>query len=219
VDQYRNLGYLPDALVNFLSLLSWSSESGEEILDRGRLAREFDFRRISKSASIFNVEKLDWMNGMYIRQMEVPDLARHLLPFLQQAGYPVRNSAEVEPMAVIFRVGMERLSDAVEKFRIFFQESPVPESGEAAAVMRQDASRAIYRSFLSQLDRTGKLNRDSFQEMMKNIQQETGLKGKALWAPLRIALTGHVHGPDLPGVAEILGPDKCRKFAARALEG
>ena len=218
VDQYRTLGYLPEALVNFLSLLSWSSESGEDILSRDRLISEFDFSRISKSASIFNVEKLDWMNGMYIRQMEVPELARHLLPFLQQAGYPVRSSGEVEPMAVIFRAGMERLSEAVEKFKIFFREFPAPESGEAAAVMRRESSRAIYKSFLSQLDRIGELNRDSFQQIMKNVQQETGQKGKALWAPLRIALTGHEHGPDLPGVAEILGPDKCRKFATRALE-
>ncbi|MBN1895233.1 glutamate--tRNA ligase [bacterium] len=217
VDQYRTLGYLPDALVNFLSLLSWSSESGEDILSRERLIREFDFNRISKSASIFNVEKLDWMNGMYIRQMEVRELARHLFPFLHQAGYPVRTAEEVEPMAVIFRAGMERLSDAVEKFRIFFAEFPVPESVEAAEVMQQEASRSIYKSFLSQMDGVRDLDRDAFQEIMKNIQQETGLKGKALWAPVRIALTGRVHGPDLPGVAEILGPEKCRKFAARAL--
>jgi glutamyl/glutaminyl-tRNA synthetase len=75
VDQYREAGYLPDALVNFLSLLSWSSESGEEILSRDTLVREFDFSRVSQSAAVFDTEKLDWMNGMYIRAMDAPRLS------------------------------------------------------------------------------------------------------------------------------------------------
>ena len=89
LDQYRYQGYLPEALINFLSLLSWSSETGDEILSVERLIKEFDFNRISKSAAMFDFEKLNWMNGYYIRQANLNRIVELSIPYLKQANFPI----------------------------------------------------------------------------------------------------------------------------------
>ena len=84
-------------------------------------------------------------------------------------------------------------------------------------MIRQDSSQRVFWSFLRELDAIAVLNRDNFKDIMKVVQKETGIMGKNLWMPLRIALTGKMHGPDLPVIAEILGKEKCRKFIKQAI--
>lgn len=218
VDQYREQGYLSDALVNFLSLLSWSSESGDEILTRERLISEFDFSRISKSAAVFDTVKLDWMNGMYIRGLDVSELSRLLFPILKGWGYSIESEKALEPIASLIQEKIEKLSDAKEKAAVFFDEKVNVQDPEAKDVLKQAISNQVFQSFLDATDKLSELTRENFTLLMKSVQQSTGVKGKALWMPIRVALTGQLHGPDLAGTVEIFGINKCRKRIQQALE-
>jgi nondiscriminating glutamyl-tRNA synthetase len=219
VDQYREAGYLPEALVNFLSLLSWSSVSGDEILSVERLVREFDVSRVSQSAAVFDVEKLDWMNGMYLRAMDISCLCELAFPFFRNAGYPVRSETDIRNVMALLQSGVDRLSQIPEKAKLFFRETASPENADAEAVLKAAETRTIGSAFLAKTADLTSWTAEAFQGIMKDIQKETGIKGKALWMPIRVMLTGQVHGPELPKIAEIFGLEKCRRFVEKAVEG
>ena len=218
VSQYRDEGYLSDALVNFLSLLSWSSESGDEILSRERLIAEFDFSRVSKSAAVFDTVKLDWMNGMYIRDLDVAELSQLLFPMLKAWGYTVESEKALETIAALIQEKIERLSDAKEKAAVFFDEEVEIEDSEAKDVLNQSTSQQVFQSFLDESAKLSELTREAFLPLMKAVQQASGVKGKELWMPIRVALTGQLHGPDLAGTVELFGLEKCCKRIEKALQ-
>lgn len=218
VSQYRESGYLPEALVNFLSLLSWSSDSGDEILSIDRLIREFSFQRVSKSAAIFDVEKLDWMNGMYIRQLDGNRFAEFVMQEIQEAGYPISSKEEALPIATLFHEKLERFNQIREKARILFQDDVVFEDAHAEDIIKMEESARVFEPFLKEMASLKIWDAEHFKMVMKSVQDETDIKGKNLWMPIRVALTGEVHGPDLPRVAEILGYEKCQRFVKKALE-
>jgi nondiscriminating glutamyl-tRNA synthetase len=217
VTQYREEGYLPDALINFLSLLSWSSESGDEILSMERLIDEFDFSRVSKSSAVFDTEKLKWMNGVYIRQLDLDTLAALALPFLQNGGMPVSKTEEIKPIVGLLQEKLEQLTEFPEKARIFFQDKVIPENKEVEDLLSKMDSQSVLNAFLAETSRIQIWDKDTFHTVMKNIQKTTDIKGKSLWMPIRAALTGQMHGPDLSGIAHFFGLEKCRRFMEDAV--
>ena len=217
IDYYRYRGYLPEAMINFLSLLSWSSISGDEILSIQQLIQEFDFKRISKSAAVFDVEKLNWMNGTYIRQCDTDRLARLAVPYLKQANYPVDDFDRVARMMTILKDYIEHIDQIAEQAAIFFQDHVSFNETDVKMLIRKDSSQRVFWSFLRELNAIDILNADNFRKMMKTVQKETGEMGKDLWMPIRAALTGKLHGPELPHIVEILGREKCHKFIMSAI--
>lgn len=218
VDDYSQKGYLAEALVNFLSLLSWSSESGEEILSRERLIKEFSFNRLSPSAAVFDVVKLNWMNGIYIRNLSPEELMQACLPYLQQAGYALPDEATLQKMVRLVRDSLEYLSQIVEKLEFFFVDEIRITDGPAIGMSQTEAAEKVYWSFLRQLDKYDLLTAEVFRKLMKTVNEETGVMGRDLWMPIRIALTGHTHGPDLATIVEIFGKEKCRRFVQKLVE-
>jgi len=212
VDQFANQGYLPEALINFLSLLSWSSESGEEILSIDRLVREFSFSRINHSPAVFDLTKLNWMNGVYIRNLSVEQLLERCLPFLRRAGYPLPDEGTLKKMVALVQDKLERLEEVVEELALFFVDRVHITDGVAIATSQTESAEKVYWSFLRQLDEYEVLTAEVFRRIMKTVNRETGVMGKDLWMPIRIALTGAMHGPELPAIAEILGKEKVRDF-------
>jgi len=216
VTQYRENGYLPEALLNFLSLLSWSSESGEEILSSEQLIKEFDFARVGRASSIFDVEKLNWMNGVYIRNLDLAVLSERMRPFMAHKGYPDLPEEALQTIISLLHEKADTLAEMAEKAGIFFRE-PVPENDEARAVLAEEASKAVFRAFLDETGAMTSWSGDAFLAVMKQIQSKTGVKGKQLWMPVRVALTGQCHGPELPGVVDFMGLKKCRENIEKAL--
>ncbi len=217
LDYYRNRGYLPEVIINFLSLLSWSSVSGEEILSIEQLIKEFDFKRISKAAAVFDIEKLNWMNGFYIRKLDLNRLTEYAIPFLKQADYPIEDFDRTKKIMSLLQNYLDYLDQVAEQAAIFYQDSVPIEDSETKMMIRKDSARKIFWSFLRELDSIEELDANLFRKMMKTAQTETGIMGKDLWIPIRIALTGKMHGPELPYIAEILGKEKCRKFVKNAI--
>jgi len=218
VRMYKEKGYLPEALVNYLSLLSWSSKSGDEILPLSRLIQEFDFSRMSKSAAIFDIEKLNWMNGWYIRNADLDRIVELSVPYLKKAGFPVSDREYIRRVVEIARGYVDYLEQIPEQAKIFFQEEVPIDSDEAREMMRLESSRTVLRAFSDELSQVEELSAETFKQIMKTIQKKTGIKGKFLWMPVRIALTGQMHGAELAKVVEILGKEKCGKFLEKTLK-
>ncbi|MFQ5771621.1 MAG: glutamate--tRNA ligase, partial [bacterium] len=204
INDFKSKGYLPEALINYLSLLSWSSESGNEILSLEKLIEEFDFNRMSKSPAIFDRVKLNWMNGIYIRNLDIDKLVNITRPFLQRTEFDLRDNNKLKQILLIIRDGIENLSQISDAVEPFFREKVQIRDGKAIALSSKDTSQKIYWAFLRYLQKYGELNEDTFRSIMKQVQKETGIMGKDLWVPIRIALTGEMHGPELPKVAAIL---------------
>lgn len=217
IDYYRYRGYLPEVIINFLSLLSWSSISGEEILSIEQLIKEFDFKRISKAAAVFDIEKLNWMNGYYIRQLNVERLTEYAIPYLKQANYSIGDFDHTKKIMALLQNYLDYMDQVVEQAAIFYQHQLSIDDPEARMMIRKDSARKIFWSFLRELDTIEALDANIFRKMMKTVQNETGIMGKDLWVPIRIALTGKIHGPELPHIAEILGREKCRQFIKNAI--
>ncbi|UCE05560.1 MAG: glutamate--tRNA ligase [bacterium] len=212
LDYYRSRGYLPEVIINFLSLLSWSSVSGEEILSIQQLIDEFDFKRISKAAAVFDIEKLNWMNGFYIRQAELDRLTHLAIPYLKQANYPVGDFESTKRIVSLLQNYLDYMDQVIEQAAIFYQDGVYINDPEARMIVRKDSSRRIFWSFLRELNTIEELDANLFRKIMKTVQKETGVMGRDLWIPIRVALTGKLHGPELPHIAEILGIQKCEKF-------
>jgi len=216
VSQYEAEGYLPEALVNFLSLLSWSSASGDEILDRTRLIQEFDFARVSKSAAVFDTDKLRWMNGQYIRALSPEAFATAIQPFLVEAGLTL-SEAQIALIAPLFQEKVEVLSQIGEKVSVLFQEHATPENEEAAALIGEESAKTVFQTFIDETAALSSWQAEDFKAVMKAVQKASGVKGKGLWMPVRVALTGQVHGPDLSATAVFFGLEKCRRLMQEAI--
>ncbi|MDZ7265814.1 MAG: glutamate--tRNA ligase [candidate division KSB1 bacterium] len=218
LDQFAAKGYLPQALINFLSLLSWSSPSGEEILSIEQLVREFDFSRLNKSPAVFDTVKLNWMNGVYLRRLTPEQLLQASIPFLQKAGFKLPASEVLQRMLALIQESLEYLAQVVEKLEFFFVERVRITEGQAIALTQTEASEKVYWSFLRQLELQETLTAEAFRKMMKVVNKETGVMGKDLWMPIRVALTGNLHGPDLATIVEILGKQEVRRRILQLVE-
>lgn len=218
LDQFAANGYLPEAIINFLSLLSWSSESGEEVLSLDRLIKEFSFERVNNSAAVFDTTKLNWMNGVYIRKLNPEELIQHVKPLLQRAGYELPEHGVLQELLLLLHESVEYLAQFVEKAAFFFAERIHITDGAAIAISQSEASEKVYWSFLRQLEHVEHFTPEVFREMMKTVNKETGVMGKDLWMPIRIALTGALHGPDLPKLAALLGKERVRQMILHIVE-
>ena len=219
VDEYRAKGYLPHVLINYLSLLSWSSISGDEILSLERLIEEFDFNRISNSAAIFDINKLNWMNGYYIRNSNLDCITRLAIPFLKNAGFTLKGFEQTKKIIAVLNERIEYLEQVVEQAKIFYQDQLIIDNPEARMIVRKESSQKVLWSFLRELRSIEYIDVDIFRTIMKTVQQETGIMGKNLWMPIRVAITGKIHGPELPDIVELLGKEKCEKFIETILGG
>lgn len=217
VGQLRELGYLPGAVVNYLVLLGWSHPEGKEILDVQELVDAFTIDRVNKSAAVYDRAKLTWMNGRYIREADLGELfvvADSFFPDFVRASYPVDQRKSI---LGLLHDSVETLADldtASAPFR-----SPPDLDREALDVIVSPSAKAVLtaldKALGSYADDT--FTKEGFSAMMKDISKTTSIKGKELFFPVRAAVTGSVHGPDLAGVAALKGKDTVRSLTKRAL--
>jgi nondiscriminating glutamyl-tRNA synthetase len=206
VEDLRASGYLPDAAVNYLLLLGWSHPQSKEIMPRDEMVKVFDIDRIGKAAAVFDKKKLLWMNGQYIRKLPLDTLVQLVAPytpdFLRQR-YDEQTRREI---VAILQDSIDTLSDFATRASIF--EPNVVYEEEAKALLRTESARRVVAGMVQRLrDHQGALTPDSFKQMILATGAETGLKGKDLYFPIRGAMTGSVHGPDLTRVAAVKGKD------------
>jgi glutamyl-tRNA synthetase/nondiscriminating glutamyl-tRNA synthetase len=213
VAEFRERGYLPEALVNYLALLGWSPGDNQEILAIGEIARRFDFSHVSHSAAVFDVGKLAWMNRHYMRAAPSARLAREALTYFVRSGYiTLATDASLTYLESLLPLGVgsvDRLEDLPERVAFIFDWQP----DRAGALVGPDPQGcAAVRAFADEIAGLGRLDRDAFRAAAARARDRTGLKGRALFHPIRAALTAAETGPELdlavPAIdrAAALGP-------------
>jgi nondiscriminating glutamyl-tRNA synthetase len=219
VSQYREEGFLPEALLNYLVLLGWTSPSGEELLPLERIVEQFSLTAISKSAPIFNRKKLEWLNSLYIRKKEEDRLSELLLPYLKKAGL---NIHQVDHNYLIQASGLLKenlvvLSQIEEYLGIFFDEKFFFED-EAKTILLDPKNRQTLHIILNVLEVSPEITPDPVSSLLSQLEEKTGQRGKDLYAPLRAAITGKTKGPELRKTLPLLGKERIIKRLKMALE-
>ncbi|MEI7027632.1 glutamate--tRNA ligase [Paenibacillus sp. y28] len=209
IAQYNSLGYLPEAIVNFIALLGWSPGGEEEIFTKEELIAQFDLSRVSKSPAVFDMDKLNWMNNAYIKKADLSRIVDLCLPQLQKAGRLPEQLDEAQREWAVKLIGLykEQLNFAaeiVDKSELFFRDGQEYDE-EGRALLAEEHVHAVLSSFKNQVEQAADYTTDSMKALLKAVQQETGYKGKQLFMPVRVALTGQMHGPDLNETLYLLG--------------
>lgn len=212
IEQYKNLGYLPEALFNFITLLGWSPVGEEEIFDKETLINIFDPERLSISPAIFDQQKLKWMNNVYIKKLAKEDVVQLALPHLVEAGKLPENMDEKTRRWAVQLIGLyqEQLrygQEIVELTELFFKED-ISYDDAAKEVLQGDQVPEVLQVFADKIIHLDDFHQDSIKAQIKATQKETGHRGKKLFMPIRVATTGQTHGPELNLTIELLGKEK-----------
>ncbi len=214
VDQYRSKGYLPEAIVNFLALLGWSPEEGEEeIFTLAELEKIFTLDRVTKNPAVFDIKKLNWMNGQYIRKAPIDEIVEMSIPFFIEAGYITEEESKTRREWLVkiveaARERMEYLEQIKDHARIFFDDTLHLENEEAESMLRLDHVPMLLQAFQEKVEEVEAIDTDFAKGIFKVLQKQTGVRGKNLFMCIRVALTGQCHGMELVDILEILGKEK-----------
>lgn len=215
VDQYEKLGYLPEALVNYFALLGWAPpepRAEDEIFSLDELVELFSLERLSKAPAIFDPEKLNWMNNHYIKESDLSRIVDLCVPYLERAGLiPTERTPEqqewVRRLVGLYQEQLKYGAQIVELADLFFRDH-LNYGEEAKAVMAEDHVLDVLCEFRNQLQALESFDPNSLQRAFKQTQKASGQKGKKLFMPVRAALTGEVHGPDLKESLTLIGREK-----------
>jgi nondiscriminating glutamyl-tRNA synthetase len=216
VEQYRDAGYLPEAIVNFLALMGWSPESEEEIFSMEQLVEQFSLDRVSKNPAVFDNDKLNWMNSQYIKAAPLERITDLAIPHLKNGGFIGENISPetymwIKKIVSCLRNGLSYVSEITQKVGIFFGDSVTPENEETAEVLKGEQVPVLIETFMNKIKEAEVIDEEFGKSVFKVIQKETGIKGKNLFMPVRVALTGQMHGPEIYEVIDILGRETMLK--------
>lgn len=216
VGEFRKQGILSEALINYLGLLGSSFTEGREILSRDEMIKDFSLERSSRSGAIFDVEKLHWLNAVYIRNCKAEDLIVRLNPFLKQAGYEVDkiNQSWLHQIVDLIKNDLTMLADIGDHISIFFDDR-YELTAAAKQILDTGSAAVVVKAFNEYLETAEDDPQDIYLAAVKYAKEKTGAKGKELFLPIRAALTGKVHGPELDKIFAVLGRDTALKRLKR----
>ncbi|MCR3905987.1 MAG: glutamate--tRNA ligase [Tenericutes bacterium] len=205
ISEYEQIGYLPEAMFNFITLLGWSPKGNQEILSKEEIIEQFDPSRLSKAPAMFDKEKLAYVNSKYIKKLTVEELAQKSRLFLEIAGIEIQSQSWLELLVGILQDRMTHIGEIVGLYQSFFHHD-FNLSEEGFQFLVENQSLSLLKSFHKHL-----ANSDFSSETIEGLIKQTGLdtntKGKPLFMGLRIATTGDMHGPSLPISLALLGRD------------
>jgi len=200
ISDFKDMGYLPEALVNYMTLLGWTPpDSTQEIFTLSEAAELFTFYRVNKAGAKFDWDKLNWLNSQYLHKMPVPQLTDLLIPYWQKAGYEFDSEADrpwLEQMAALIGPSLVRLTDAVDMCKLFFS-TAVEYEEEAIAQLQQPKAAEALLAVLEALESHSTLVSAEAQKIIKKLSKDKNLNKGLIMRSLRAALTGAMHGPDL----------------------
>ncbi|ACN98629.1 glutamate--tRNA ligase [Sulfurihydrogenibium azorense] len=211
-------GFLSEAVFNYLSLLGWHPKDEREILPKEEIIKQFRIEDVNKSPAIFDRTKLRWMNGVYIREiLDLEELTKRSVEFFEGFGYKADFEFYKKVMEAI-RDSIETLMDIKERAKVFFVDE-FPFTDEIVAEVKSDPNfYKVVEIFYEKVKGLDKLTKEDFKTITKEIQKEYGFKGKALFHPIRIALTGESSGVSLDLLVEVIGIERVKFRLKRFLE-
>jgi len=217
VGELRAAGYLPDAAENYLLLLGWSHPQSKEFMPRDEMIKAFSIERIGKSAAVFDKNKLAWMNGQYIRKLPLDTLVKLVEPYMPESLRARYSATERREIVAILQDSLDVLGDFPKRAAIF--EPEVEYEPDTKTLLDSDSAKRVLGAMVTRLHaHGGPVTPESFKEMILSAGAEVALKGKDLYFPIRGAMTGSVHGPDLTRVAAVKGRDAVTRLLEGALK-
>jgi nondiscriminating glutamyl-tRNA synthetase len=213
VEQYKNKGYLAAGLINFLALLGWSPAGEQEFFTMDELIEQFSLERVAKNPAVFDVDKLNWINSYYLKQLPIHELTELAIPHLIAGGYiteqeAVERRAWIETVMVAVKDYLSYAAQVTEHVDVFFNDSPEFENEETKAVLAEEEIPLVTSKFKEKIAAAPVLDTPTVQGILKSITKELKLGGKKVYMPLRVALTGKAHGPELDVLISIIGKER-----------
>jgi len=212
ITEYRQMGYLSGALVNYILLLSWSPGGNREVIDISEAIKVFDVKDVNKTAATFDIDKLNWMNNQYMKKEDPVKLADEIIPLLINAGYIQKGKFDkdyIVSLVKLFQARLSKLNDFVDWADFFFLEEISIDPIAKEKYLNKDLS-LEFKLFLERLDGLGQFDIATIEESFRQLVRELGIEAKALIHPIRVALTGKTVGPGLFEVIYYLGRDRTR---------
>lgn len=219
-EQYRSKGYLPDAVVNFCALLGWHGKNDQEIYSLAKLEKEFSLDGIGASPAIFDLEKLDYYNGYYIRQKSLPELANLCRPYLEKVGHQINDAKRLENFVSLAQDRMKKLEDVIEMTEFLFGITHYDKNLLCWKNLSLDEVKENLRALTFELEKIK--DNEWTKENLENyiftwIKNNDKKNGDYLW-PLRVSLTGLKNSPGPFEVAAVLGKKESLHRLEKALK-
>ena len=213
VEDFKNKGYLPEALVNYIALVGWSPEDNKEIFSMDELIEAFSLERVSKSGGVFDTAKLNWVNSHYIKETDTDRLIDIATPFIIKEK--IMSKEEIENSREWLKMAMDTVKDRLDylaqfpsEIKMFFSDKVDYVEEEAKEFMKLEHMKELAEALKAKIIAQDEITPDFVSSMFKEIQKENGIKGKNLFMGTRVIITGQNHGPDIPMVLTLLGKEK-----------
>ena len=230
IREYLEAGYLSEALVNYLALLGWSPGNNQELIAREELIKKFDLKRVLKTGAVFAKEKLEWMNGQYIRKVDIPTLTDKLIPYLEARGYwdkaetattlsghAARGSgwprsgqdrAWLERLVLLFQERIFTLAQFPDLAQFFFEEKIEYNQEVINEFMKDPKLKNAFKSYAAMLEGLDDFGTKNIEEKSRALMKELGMTGKEFIHPCRVAVTGRSVSPGFFDTIALLGKKK-----------
>lgn len=213
VTEYRNMGYLPEAVVNYLALLGWTPKGEQEIFTEEELIKQFSMKRVSSNDAVFDINKLNWINFQYMKKLDADQLYDLIFPFLVKAGYVEESVTEekkdwLKKVIWFMKDHIYFAGQAADELRFFFEDMPALTDEAILSIMKAETSGKLLKAFIEDLKALETFDQAEIKKCFNACMKAQGIKGKAAYEPPRIALTGATQGPGMFEMMELFGREK-----------
>ena len=208
MSQYRELGYLPEAIVNYILLLGWTPETNQEIFSMDEAKKEFDPSRLSNSPSMFDQQKMNWTNGQYINKLSDEAYLEFIKPQMAKVmdlgKYDDKTLLEI---ANLYKEEINFGAEIIEPLSSILNPKEVTDENDLA-MLNLETSPLAFKGFVEELEKIDEVTPETIKQAFKNVATNYGVKGKNLFMPIRLKLTGVSHGIELVNIIKILGKEE-----------
>ena len=210
ISEYKKQGYLPEALVNYLALLGWNPGTNKEIFNKDTLIKEFSLKRVNKTAAVFDINRLSWVNGQYIKAMDIEKLTRLIVPRLKEKEYIKDDYDEdwLKGLIDLYKTRLPTLDHFANLAEFFFTDNVRYDQEAVDKFLNSDNAAHCLEKFKQALEKTEPFEHKVIEENIRDLVKDMGIKAGELIHPVRVALTGGTVSPGIFEVIEFLGKEK-----------
>ena len=220
VEDFRDQGFLAESIVNYLCLLGWSAENQDEIFDIKNIFNQFSLERVSKNAAIYDIKKLTWINGYYLKKLDLGYITELSIPFIKREGINLNGHSDDKIKAIVelVREKVWTLVELAGGIKYFFESNFEYDTKGVEKHFKREGIDILLEEIINKIDNIKKFDQISIESTYRGYAEEIGIKAAALIHPTRLALTGKNVSPGLFEVMEILGKEECIDRLSKAIK-
>jgi len=211
--EYKNQGYLADAIVNFLALMGWSPGDNREILSKDELIKEFTLEKVNKTSAVFNIDKLNWLNGQYIKEKDSKELLELLLPLMREEGLigEVFDRGKLLNLVELYKIRLRTLTDFPKYIKTFYTDEIDFDQAAVEKHLKREGTKELLAKWSKRISNLSSFDKNTLEENCRLLADELKIKPAELIHSTRVAITGCTAGAGLFEIMEIMGKDTVLK--------